>query len=145
MEHSYQPGVIVEARGRLWRVDQATRDTITGTSIDNPDLEPRTFYLPLEQAGIRLAAMDRPPSEPGDAALHDPFLHATRMTMMHGQIAGAWIIGTKGDRGPTSQRRKAKGMRSAGERRASVPGKMLARTTPSSNAGQKLEASPLPE
>jgi len=84
MEHSYQPGVIVEARGRLWRVDQATRNTITGTSIDNPDLEPRTFYLPLEQAGIRLAAMDRPPGEPGDAALHDLFLRATRMTMMHG-------------------------------------------------------------
>ena len=84
MLHQFQPGMIIQARGRLWRVDSATEKTITGSSLDSPDAQPRTFFVPLERKGMTIAQMGLPPSEAGDPVLHDLFLRATRMTMMHG-------------------------------------------------------------
>jgi SNF2 family DNA or RNA helicase len=75
--------MIIQARNRLWRVDSVTAKTATGTSIDNPNLASRIFFVPLEGKGMRVAAMDYPPATAGDAALHDLFLRATRITMMH--------------------------------------------------------------
>src|SRR6056297_918677 len=76
--------MIVRARGRLWRVDAVTSKTMTGSSIDAPDARPRSFFLPVEGEAIKLESMDFPPKEAGDPVLHDLFLRATRMTMMHG-------------------------------------------------------------
>ncbi|MDZ7704225.1 MAG: helicase-related protein [Trueperaceae bacterium] len=84
MSYAFQPGTIVKARGRLWRVDTATATTLTGTRLDSPEAPPHTFFLPLEGSAITLESMDYPPRKAGDATLHDLFLRATRLTMMHG-------------------------------------------------------------
>ncbi len=76
--------MIIRARGRLWRVDSVDASTVTGTSLDSPDARSRRFFVPFEGRGITVAQMDLPPAVEGDAVLHDLFLRATRMTMMHG-------------------------------------------------------------
>lgn len=82
--HHFQVGMIVQARGHLWRLDSVSAETVTGTSLDNPEAKARTFFLPLEKAGISIKQMGLPPREAGDSVVHDLFLRATRMTMMHG-------------------------------------------------------------
>lgn len=82
--HHFQVGMIVQARGHLWRLDNVSADTLTGTSLDNPEAKARTFFLPFEGTGISVKQMGLPPAEAGDGVVHDLFLRATRMTMMHG-------------------------------------------------------------
>ncbi len=76
--------MIVQARGHLWRLDSVSADTVTETSLDNPEAKARTFFLPFEAAGISIKQMGLPPAQAGDSVVHDLFLRATRMTMMHG-------------------------------------------------------------
>ena len=82
--HHFQVGMIIQARGHLWRLDSVGAETVTGTSLDNPETKARTFFVPFEAAGISIKQMGLPPKEAGDSVVHDLFLRATRMTMMHG-------------------------------------------------------------
>lgn len=79
-----QVGMIVQARGQLWRLDEVTAAWAKGSSLNNPDAGARTFFLSLEGAGIRIKQLGLPPKQAGDPVVHDLFLRATRMTMMHG-------------------------------------------------------------
>lgn len=82
--YDFQPGQVVEARGRLWRVDHAYEQVLYAVPLEESETSPQAFFLPLEGGGIRPLAAGRPPETPGDPVLHDLFLRAHRLTMMHG-------------------------------------------------------------
>ena len=84
MIQAFQPGQVVEARGRLWRVERSDDQVLYVVPLEQVEASPVALFLPLEGAGIRPMAAGRPPVEPGDPVLHDLFLRAHRFTMMHG-------------------------------------------------------------
>ncbi len=75
--------MLIKARGTMWRVDATTPKTLTATNLDNPDTSVKTFFLPLEGSAIQIKQMGLPPSKAGDPILHNLFLRAARMTMIH--------------------------------------------------------------
>lgn len=80
----FQPGQIIEARGRHWRVERVESEVLHAVPLENAEVEPSSFFLPLEGKGIRTVASSSLPDVPGDAALHTLFLRAHRVSMMHG-------------------------------------------------------------
>lgn len=82
--NAFRPGQIVEARGRLWRVERTEPEVLHAVPLEQIEANPTSFFLPLEGKGIRPMAAGTPPESPGDPALHALFLRAYRVSMMHG-------------------------------------------------------------
>lgn len=82
-ETAYKPGTVIEARERLWRVDQQDGDVLEATPIDSSDAGQRQFYVPLED--IERGKLDWPSRETiGSPAAQDLLLRAHRLSMLHG-------------------------------------------------------------
>lgn len=82
-DQTFQPGAVVEARGRLWRVDQQDHEVLTATPIDSGDAGQQRFYLPVE--GVSRSNLDRPSRELiGSPPAQDLLLRAHRLSMLHG-------------------------------------------------------------
>ena len=80
---SIRPGVIVQMRRRLWRVDELAGGVLTATPTDDPAARPQQFLFDLERIEPGTLA---PPSFDalGDPALQGLFLQAVRHDALHG-------------------------------------------------------------
>ena len=80
---SFSPGTVVNARNRLWRVDQQDGSVLTATPIDGGGDEQRRFFLPMEE--VRRGELDWPSQETvGTPQAQDLLLRAHRLSMLHG-------------------------------------------------------------
>ena len=77
----YNPGMLVHARRRLWRVDSQQNSVLYLTAVDETTLQTR-LYLPLEQ--VEPGQLPTPdPQIVGSVQSLDLMLRAFRLSMMH--------------------------------------------------------------
>ncbi|MBU0491456.1 MAG: DEAD/DEAH box helicase [Chloroflexi bacterium] len=80
---TFDPGTIVTARARLWRVDAQEDIVLTATSIDAGEPEQQRFYLPFED--VQRGHLPGPnPAHLGTIQDQDLFLRAYRLSLIHG-------------------------------------------------------------
>lgn len=68
-----RPGMLVNLRRRLWRVEDVSGQVLTATSVDDFMSQPQRFFLPVESVEAGVVA---PPelSELGNSTLQSLFL-----------------------------------------------------------------------
>jgi len=77
------PGLIVELRSRLWRIDDVQGKVIVATNIDGSPAVQRRFYLPFEN--VRVASLGKPsPGIVGNFACQRLLLKAYQLSLIHG-------------------------------------------------------------
>ena len=82
LAHVYKPGAVIEARGALWRVIEASEPFLRAELLDGSRTE--LFYLPLEADGLKLQRSPDPPTTPAvDAGLHRLFLEAEHLRTLN--------------------------------------------------------------
>ncbi len=82
LAHVYKPGAVIEARGTLWRVIEASEPFLRAELLDGSRSE--LFYLPLEADGLKLQRSPEPPTTPAtDAGLHRLFLEAEHLRTLN--------------------------------------------------------------
>jgi len=87
---SYQPGTVIRARHRLWRVDRQEGDILLATTIDGGESEQHRLYLGHDIAGqpferIEAARLLLPDADRiGYVATQDLLLRAYRLSLLHG-------------------------------------------------------------
>ena len=78
----YQPGTLIQARRRLWRVDGQDGNVLYATAVDGIE-EQHRFYVPFEQ--IALGRLPLPaPERIGFPQAQDLMLRAYRLSLLHG-------------------------------------------------------------
>ena len=83
MATTFSPGTVVNARNRLWRVDQQLGDVVTATAIDSNGALERSFYLPMES--VALSELPPPKDDTvGTYQAQQLLLRAHRLSMLHG-------------------------------------------------------------
>lgn len=78
-----QPGEVIDARNRLWRVDGKNGDVVTVSPLDGRGDEQHQFYTPIED--ISEGQVDPPdPTRIGNPELQRLLTRAYRLSMLHG-------------------------------------------------------------